>query len=52
VARPKRDASREERGCRQGRRNKTEAVWQEETCNHLETEAGRKEIQAGRQGNR
>jgi hypothetical protein len=42
VARPKRKAGREERGCGQGRRDKqTEAVWQEEACSHLETEAGR-----------
>jgi hypothetical protein len=42
VERPKREAGREERGCGQGRRDKqTEAVWQEEACSHLETEAGR-----------
>jgi hypothetical protein len=42
VARPKREAGREERGCWQGRGDKqTEAVLQEEACSHLEPEAGR-----------
>jgi hypothetical protein len=36
-------AGREERGCGQGGRDKqTEAMWQEEACSHLETEAGRR----------
>jgi hypothetical protein len=41
VARPKREAGREERNCRREEETSRQAMWQEEASSHVETEAGR-----------